>query len=285
MKPVCFLSMNDLEGFVADDALSIRHLNDQGIEVKTLSWRQTDVDWDSFEMAIIRTTWDYQKEPEKFLSVLRSIDRSSARLENPLEIVEWNVNKRYLGDMKERGCPIVPTIWDTKYERSLFQQWQQTFDVDELIIKPTVSATANHTYRLKEYDPQLEAVFAYREFMVQPFIDNIVSEGEYSLIYFNGQFSHAINKRPKPRDFRVQEDHGGTISSIVPDEQLLKAGTRAIEAIDRNLLYSRVDLVRDNTCDWLLMEMELIEPALYLRMDEHSPQNFCNAIVERLGIN
>ncbi len=273
--------MDDLGGYVADDDLAVGPLAELGWEVETLSWRQTDRSWSDFECVVIRTTWDYQKTPNEFLAVLAEIG-SRTRLENPLDIVRWNLDKRYLRDMEKRGCRIVPTIWDAAYSAGEFGRWLAELNTNEIIIKPTVSATAGHTYRLTAYDPSLEAVFANRPFLVQPFMPNIIAEGEYSLFYFNGELSHAINKMPKPADFRVQEEHGGIIAEIHPDADLLVAGRETVSTIGRDLLYTRVDLVRDREGGFSLMELELIEPALYLRMNSGAPKRFAEAIVARV---
>ena len=112
----------------------------------------------------------------------------------------------------------------------------------------------------------------------------VVSEGEYSLFYFNGEYSHAINKSPKLNDFRVQEEHGGIITEIEPDESLAAAGRETVATIGCGLLYARVDFVRDDDCNFCLMELELIEPALYLRMNEGAPKRFAEAIVARISL-
>ena len=240
MRQICFLSMDSMDGYVADDDLAIEPLRELGWEVRTLSWRQTEVAWDDFEAVVLRTTWDYQQFPDEFLRVMEQIDRSIARLENPLDIVRWNFDKRYLREMDGRDALIVPTIWDASYSRGEFGRWMTELSCDELIIKPTVSATAGHTYRLREYDEQLESVFADRSFMVQPFMPNIVAEGEYSLFYFNGEYSHAINKSPKDADFRVQEEHGGIITPVEPDERLLR--------VARETLVNEVAELSDGPC-------------------------------------
>lgn len=278
MHQICFLSMDDLGNYVSDDELAVEPLRQLDWQVTTLSWRQRERDWNDFEAVIIRTPWDYQSSPREFLRVLEQIDGSSARLENPLHIVRWNLDKSYLRDMEARGCRIVPTLWPAGYSESEFDRWLAHFACDELIIKPTVSATAEHTYRLAKYDPSLAAIFARRSFMVQPFMPNIVTEGEFSLFYFNGEYSHTINKRPKLLDFRVQEEHGGIITAVEPDGQLMKTAQDAMAKIGRSLLYARVDFVRGLSGDFALMELELIEPSLYLRMNEKAPTRFARAV-------
>lgn len=276
-KRCCFLSMDDMAGYVADDDLAIFPLNSLGWSVETVSWRDAYADWNSYDLVVIRTTWDYQKHPKEFLGTLAEIDSSSARLENPLELVRWNLDKRYLREVEGRGVPVVPTIWEAKYDKGSFRTWLADFGSSEVVIKPTVSATAQNTFRLSEYDPALEPTFAEREFMVQPFVDEIATHGEYSLFFFNGKLSHTILKRPKTGDFRVQEEHGGIIAEVEATPDVLAAAKRCIDILEVRPLYVRVDLVPFRG-ELALMELELIEPALYLRMSKGAPERFAAAI-------
>jgi glutathione synthase/RimK-type ligase-like ATP-grasp enzyme len=274
--------MDDLGHYVADDELAIPPLRDLGWEVETISWRDKAVDWNDFEIVVIRTPWDYQREPEAFLDVLRKIDASAAHLENALEIVEWNLNKKYLRDLETRSINIVPTVWKAKgISKANVHEWLEYFNTDEVVIKPTVSATAEFTYRLKEFDPELTRIFANREYMVQPFMPNIVAEGEFSLFYFDGEYSHTILKTPKSLDFRVQEEHGGIITAVAPSPRLLETAQKVFRFISPTPLYARVDFVRDANDNFAVMELELIEPALYFRMDSDSPARFARALDRR----
>ncbi len=276
-KRCCFLSMDDMAGYVADDDLAIAPLNSLGWSVDTVSWRDAQADWNSYDLVVIRTTWDYQKYPEAFLETLATIESSSARLENPLEIVRWNLDKRYLREVESRGLPIVPTIWDAKYEEGYFDAWLEELGASEVVIKPTISATAQNTFRLTAFDPSIEPIFAERDFMVQPFVEEIASHGEYSLFFFNGELSHTILKRPKTGDFRVQEEHGGIITEVEAAPEVLNAAQRWVDILDVCPLYIRVDLVPFRG-ELALMELELIEPALYLRMNNGAPERFAAAI-------
>lgn len=289
--------MDSLERYTSDDDLAIAPLRALGWEAETVSWRAERAGWADFDAVIIRTTWDYQQHPDEFIAVLEDIEKQT-RLLNPLSIVRWNLSKTYLRDMSDAACPTVPTIWAPAYSKAEFENWQRHFGSRELIVKPAVSATAENTFWLTNYDASLEGIFAEREFLVQPFVPAITDEGEYSLFYFNGEYSHAILKSPAPADFRVQEEHGGIITAIEPDAELLKAGINAIDAlerafqqkgdmpdcwsIDEELLYARVDLVRFGG-GFALMELELIEPALYLRMDPKAPLRFAWAIESMLS--
>lgn len=275
--------MDSLDGYVSDDELAIEPLRDLGWDVETVSWRETAVDWNDFNIVVIRTTWDYQRDPHTFLAVLQQIESSSAHLENSLGVVKWNLDKRYLRELAGKRVNVVPTIWDGRYDEKSFNDWLLTFHTGEIIIKPTVSATAEHTYRMTKFDPNFTEIFSRRPFMVQPFMPNIVSEGEYSLFYMGGEYSHTILKAPRTADFRVQEEHGGVISAVEPTKKLRDTGRMIVEMVAPSPLYARVDLVRNTGDDFALMELELIEPALYLRMEAGAPRRFAAAINGWIG--
>lgn len=273
--------MDDLTGYVSDDELAVGPLADRGIAVDTLSWRQRTQEWSDFDAVVIRTTWDYQRFANDFLAVLDEIERST-RLLNPASVVRWNFDKIYLKELSGNAVKIVPTLFETHFSAENFAAWLEEFETPELIVKPRVSATAEHTYRLRKFDAALTESFEARPFLVQPFLETIVSEGEYSLFYFNGEFSHAILKEPKLHDFRVQEEHGGIITAIAPTDEMRSAASTALAAVAEPLLYARVDLVRDALGGFQLMELELIEPALYLRMDREAPTRFADAVAARI---
>ena len=135
-------------------------------------------------------------------------------------LMKWNMNKNYLFDLRKKGVRIVDTIWENSFNPDTAQNYFGELKTNEIIIKPNISANADNTFRitrenLTEHRKELENVFAQREFMVQPFMQNIVDEGEYSLFFFNGQYSHSVLKRPKEKDFRVQEEHGGIFKRIL----------------------------------------------------------------------
>jgi hypothetical protein len=268
--------MDDLDGYVADDDLAIEPLAKLGADVETLSWRQTVRDWSEFDLVVIRTPWDYQRDAEKFLDVLDEIEEST-KLANPAAIARWNFDKHYLLELQHDGIDVVSTIWDEEYTADNFSIWQEALRSETLIIKPTISATAEHTYKIDTFDGSLLSVFNDRSFMVQPFVESIVTEGEFSLFFFNGEYSHTILKAPKTDDFRVQEEHGGIITAVRPEPSMLAKALGVLGRISQTLLYARVDLVRYHG-QFAVMELELIEPALYLRMDSEAPRRFARAI-------
>lgn len=278
--------MDNLEGFVSDDERAVAPLEARGWSVESVSWRQL-CDWNRFDMVIIRTPWDYQNDPAGFLKVLEQIEASRALLQNDLALVKWNIRKTYLRDLQARGNRIVPTIWqEGGISPERLKGFYAAFHTEEIIIKPLISANADHTFRLRRQDiffhyDALQHIFADRAFMVQPFMENILAEGEYSLFYFAGEYSHAILKTPQRNDFRVQEEHGGMITAIKADEKLRRHGEAVMGSLGQIPLYARVDLVRDSGNDFAIMEVELIEPALYFRMDALAAERFAEAVNRR----
>jgi len=198
------------------------------------------------------------------------------------------MNKNYLFDLEQKGVRIVDTIWEQNFNSSLVHEYFNKLNTDEIIIKPNVSASADNTFRLSkeninEHLQKLENIFATREFMVQPFLKNIIDEGEYSLFYFDGKFSHSVLKKPKEKDFRVQEEHGGDIQPFKVSSDMKVIGENILKKLSTIPLYGRVDLVRIKQNEFALMELELIEPSLYLNKDEQSPARLAKAFDERLS--
>lgn len=276
--------MDNLEDLFSYDSMLFEPLRNAGWLAEEVSWRKTDVDWNVYDVVVIRTTWDYQSDVESFMACLQDIETSTAQLQNSLKIVEWNISKNYLKDLQNQGINIVPTLWFDSFSLAEVQAGFTYFDTAQIVLKPLVSAGADHTYRLtpenliKQAD-QLKTVFSEREFMLQPFLNGIIEEGEYSLFYFSGHYSHAILKQPKSGDFRVQEEHGGQLTSVQPCEDMLTAARHSLAALPEDVLYARIDLVRHNN-EFAVIEIELIEPSLYFNMDANSPQRFVDAFVE-----
>ncbi|GAC18957.1 ATP-grasp domain-containing protein [Paraglaciecola arctica] len=286
MKRCAFLSMDSLEDFFSSDTMLFEPLKNVGWLVEEVSWRKTDVDWNVYDVVVIRSTWDYQDDAEGFMACLQRIEASSAQLQNSLNIVRWNISKKYLKELQNQGINIVPTLWFDSFSLPEIQAGFSHFDTPELVIKPLVSANADHAYRLtpenlKQQAQKLDTIFATREFMVQPFLTGIVDEGEYSLFYFAGQYSHSILKQPESGDFRVQEEHGGRLSTIQPCEEMLTTARHSLAALPEDVLYARIDLVRHKN-EFVVIEIELIEPSLYFNMDPDSPQRFVDAFIEML---
>ena len=278
---LALVTCQSLPRAVEDDAPLFRHLREVGQDFESVAWDDPTARWSEFDAAIVRTTWDYCPRLPEFLAWAR---RASAetRLINPPEVLTWNTNKRYLAAVAAEGAEIIPTEWlspaeaETLPARLAARGWGRAF------LKPVVGAGSDHTLRIED-DPQSRAaaVQYLRQYpvaegaLVQPYLHRVESAGELSLVYFGGQFSHAVCKRPPAGDFRVQVNWGGQYRSYDTSvaerdfaEGCLAAAGRAF-GLTAPLVYARVDLLQSPEGLWWLNELELVEPALYF---EHAPE-------------
>ena len=273
--------MEDTTGYFVYDHLTYEPLAELGWDVVEIPWDRPGIDWSQFQAVVIRSTWNYQTQAERFLEILDEIDQSGTKLFNPVDICRWNLDKRYLKDLERKDVPIVPTLWPEGLNEESIQQGFQYFNVDRLVVKPIVGANADDTYILSQHDPQSWDVglriFAQRPLLMQPFLSTIQTEGECSLFYFGNQYSHAVLKLPKSGDFRVQEEHGGQLRAIDPTTELLAAGQQAVDQLGQRLLYARVDFVNWEGMPYLI-EAELIEPSLYFPYAPESPKQFAQTL-------
>ncbi|GAC15495.1 ATP-grasp domain-containing protein [Aliiglaciecola lipolytica] len=288
MRKLAILSTDDLEDFFVYDHLAYEPLLKLGWQADEVSWHADNIDWNDYEVVVIRSTWDYQSKADEFVEVLEKIHSSTAKLENSLALVKWNINKDYLRDLNDKGVGIVPTKWCYTFDFEEIKGAFEYFGCREIVIKPLVSANADYTYRLTldavlAEEQGLSEVFSTRGYMIQPFIKSVVNEGEYSLFYFNGKFSHCIVKVPKHNDFRVQEEHGGQLRSVEAEEPLLETANEVVAALPELPLYARIDLVKYKD-RYVTMEVELIEPSLYFNMDASSAERFAQEFVSRYGL-
>jgi len=254
----------NLDELFEEDDLVIRGFEAQGFQASAVVWSDPTVDWDQFDIALIRSTWDYLDASEHFLSVLSKIESSSCKLFNPLSVVRWNMDKHYLLELGQQGAQIIPTYLLSHVEldtlRKLFveNQWQT------VILKPTIGLAASNSYRipLNKLENALTKIgtdHPHTEYLIQPFIEDIVTEGEWSFIFFNHQLSHVLLKNAAPGDYRVQGIYGGTIQAVEPQSNDLLQAASVLDRLPADLLYARLDFVRVNG-QLSVMEVELIEP-------------------------
>jgi hypothetical protein len=288
VKRIAYLTMAEPGDFVTDYHLSIEPMAALGWRVEIVAWRSR-IDWNVFDAVYICTPWDYPEYAAQFLNVLEKIDASRALLINDLALVRWTLEKTYLMDIEERGCKIVPSTWYEGFESVDPAEFFGEHHTGRVVIKPTVGANAKDTFVLTDPvdDARLQVLretYRERAFLVQPFVENIQTEGEYSLFFFNGTYSHAILKTPRPGDFRVQEEHGADIRPVQPTPALLETAATLFGVIEPQPTYGRGDWVRNDSGDYLLMELELIEPSLYLRTDSRAATRFARALDQRFQV-
>ncbi len=255
----------------------------QGFQAQPMVWNLPNIDWNQFDIALIRSTWDYLDEQERFLEVLSQIETSSCRLFNPLAAVRWNIDKHYLFDLEKWGVPIIPTYLASNVETdTLHRLFAEGKPVQTVVLKPTIGLGGSHSHRipldeLKDTITTLRASQPHHEYLIQPFIESIVSEGEWSFIYFNRQLSHVLLKKPAPNDYRVQGIYGGTVQSVEPLSQDLLQAEAVIAKLPFDILYARLDFVRVGS-HLSVIEIELIEPIFSFNLVPESIMRLVNAI-------
>jgi glutathione synthase/RimK-type ligase-like ATP-grasp enzyme len=284
MASIALLTLEDRTGYVIDDALAIDELRSRGHDVDEVPWSRTDADWTRYALVVVRTPWDYTERPGAFLEVLARIEALGVALENPRAVIAWNLHKRYLRELEQRGVRVVQTTWGQGGDAllALRERTRHPF-----VVKPVIGANARDTFVIDASTDEarmqhIAALYASREWMAQPFVRSVIEEGEHSLFYFSGVLSHAILKTPAAGDFRVQEEHGGIIRAIEPPADVRAAAERALERLPGPLLQARIDLVRLEDGTPALMEAELIEPSLYFRMHPDAPRRFADAVERRM---
>ena len=236
-----------------------------GIAVEARPWTDPG-DLAGLDLVMPLVTWGYHFDPARWHALLDRLERDGVPIATPVPLLRWNSDKRYLAELGGRGIAVIPTRLVEALDETALAEARADFG-DTLVIKPPVSAAADGTHKLGIADPIPEAAKG-RTMMVQPFLPSVASEGEYSLMLFGGRFSHAIVKRPKSGDYRVQPHLGGTEQPCPPPDGAIELAQAALAAAPATALYARVDMVRDQTGQLAIIELELIEPALWL---QHAP--------------
>jgi len=271
----------NLDELFEEDNLLLHGFKAQGFQAQPMVWNRPNIDWDQFDIALIRSTWDYLDEQERFLHVLSQIEASSCRLFNPLAAVRWNIDKHYLFDLEKWGVPIIPTVLASNVEIDTLHRLFVDQQAQTVILKPTIGLGGSHAHRVpldqvRETLTTLRASQPHREYLLQPFIEGIVTEGEWSFIYFNGRLSHVLLKKPAPNDYRVQGIYGGTVQSVEPLAHDLLQAEAVMAKLPFDILYARLDFVRVGS-QLSVIEIELIEPIFSFNLVPESIMRLVNA--------
>lgn len=269
-----------------DDKLLGEALGGRGCEAISVVWDRDEVDWSDFDLCLVRSTWDYHDKHPEFLAWARRVETGTA-LHNPADLIAWNSDKTYLRELAKAGVPTVPTLWVERGSSIDLEQALAKRSWVEAVVKPVVDLGAKNLHRTRagarEAQQALEAVLSRHDAMVQPFLPSLESEGELSLIYLDGQFSHAVRKRPAAGDFRVQSIWGGTFDRTEPEAAQVEIAEAALAQLDETPLYARADLVTGPDSEPCLIELELIEPNLYLGTNQGSAVRLANAVLAQLS--
>jgi glutathione synthase/RimK-type ligase-like ATP-grasp enzyme len=293
-RQIAFVTYQKHPEITNDDALAVNALGKLNIRVAGTPWNKSGVDWRRYDAVVLRSCWDYYHHHEQFLAWINFLDKSGVTVLNEPAVLRWNSEKTYLKDLSRAGARVVPTVFALRNSSISIADVLKQNAWDRAVVKPTVSGTSLHTWltppaaesaainaSLENDQRKLDILLAQRNMMLQEYLPEIENAGELSLIYFDNEYSHAIRKVPRAGDFRVQDDFGGTSTAVTPDAAVKRQVDEILTTSRRSSVYARVDgVIRDGV--FLLMELELIEPHLFLGHHPNAADRFAHAIAQRI---
>lgn len=269
-----------------DDRPLIDDLAALGVPAKPVIWSDAGVDWRAFDALVLRSCWDYHLRPNVFRAWLERIEELGVPLWNPAPVVRWNMHKGYLRDLAGQGVLVPDTEWLAAGDDITLTAVLDMHGWSDAIVKPAISASATDTWRTSTSLVEDEKRFAEQlnrsDVLVQAVVREVAMDGEWSLIYIDGEYSHATLKRPSAGDFRVQIEHGGTAVPARAPAHAIAAGTDLLGKIPGALLFARIDGVV-TAQGFMLMEAECIEPVLFFAQAPGARARLAKGIRDRLG--
>lgn len=267
-------------------------LSKRGATVHAPRWYDPSVDWCRFDVAVVRTTWDYTTRRDEFVDWAERAGTATS-LWNPADVLRWNTHKSYLIELEERGAPVVPTAWLARGDRASLDELLGSRGWGRVVVKPAVASGSDGLFRTSRDDEagplgpaqaHLDGLLRAGDVMIQPYLPSVEDEGEVSVVLISGEVTHVVRKRPVPGEFRVQEQFGGRYGRLeLTGEGAEPAafGRWVHDAVGHDLLYTRVDLLRDENGAWQVAEVELTEPDLYLNVAPDVGPVLADAIIAR----
>ncbi len=275
-----------VQNILDEDRLVAEALEALSLKTTRTNWDDPNFDWSQTKSVVFRSTWDYFHRFEEFNNWLLSI-KDKTQMINPYELIQWNLDKHYLKDLEEKGIRIPPTefieIGDT---RSLATIAEAT-GWSKFILKPAIAGAARHTYKLdpsniEKHEALFKELIENEAMLLQEFQELVVTKGEISLNVFGGKYTHAVLKKAKPGDFRVQDDFGGTLHEYEPNEEEINFAINAVKACDPLPSYARVDIIWNNQEELCISELEMIEPELWFRRNPSAAKVLAEHILKNL---
>ena len=271
-----------ISNVLREDELVINALKEKNLSVVKKDWNDSIFDWETTRSILFRSTWDYFDKFELFKKWFNKT-KNKCLMINSTETIEWNIDKHYLLDLQEHQIPIPNSEFIKRGSSIDLLLLMQKKNWNEIVVKPTISGAAKNTYRLKEeeiiqFGPTWEKLIYKEDFIVQEFQNNVISEGEVAMIVIGGKFTHAVLKKAKEGDFRVQDDFGGSIAIYNPSEEMVKLAEKCTRILTPIPSYARVDIIWNNLMDLAVSELELIEPELWFRLNPNAAQKLAQHV-------
>jgi glutathione synthase/RimK-type ligase-like ATP-grasp enzyme len=290
LTEACYVNPTEQDQYIdnvlLEDELIIKQFEAKGLNVHRINWDNPDFDFTTTKYVLFRAIWDYFDRFPEFSKWLREVSKQT-QLINPTEQIVWNMDKHYLKDLEDAGINIVKTNFIEIGDNRTLKEVIADSDWDHVILKPAVSGGARHTYNIKPGESNLhEAIYkeliAEEAMLIQPFVNSIMEKGEISFMVFGGNYSHAVLKKAKAGDFRVQDDHGGTLHPYEASAKEIEFVQNVMDKCKTMPVYGRVDVAWDNDGELALVELELIEPELWFRKSEASSRMLADAVMDYL---
>ena len=269
-----------------EDGLVEKALNNQGLTTTKKDWNDSNFDWESTQIALFRTTWDYFDQFPNFRIWLDKV-KEKCSLINSYQQINWNLDKHYLNDLKNWGVTTPKSIFIKKNSKKNLIEICNENNWNEIVIKPTISGAARHTYRLtieklNEFELKWQELIKHEDFIIQEFQENIIKKGEVAVMLFGGEYTHSVLKKAKTGDFRVQDDFGGSVYDYHPSKEMIELAKKSIKKLTPTPAYARVDIIWDNNNQLAVSELELIEPELWFRFNEKAADLLASKVKEFL---
>lgn len=281
---IALLTCAALPDLASGDRILLDALRRRGVAAEPAVWEDPHYNWRCVALCVIRSAWDYAYRPAAFTDWLRRV-AAAVPVWNAPRVVEWNMHKRYLLNLADRGVPTVPTVCLPAGPPARLEEVLEQHGWDDVILKAAVAQTGRYLMRVTpdrcaEGQQHLDRLQPHEDMLIQPFVPGVLDAGETSVVFVDGAVSHTVCKRAAAGEFRVHDDLGGTIEPALPTAEELKVARCAIGAVNTSLLYARVDLVPGPSGP-MVMELELVEPDLYFGYADGAADRMAEAILRK----
>ena len=271
-----------ISNVLREDELVINALEGKDLSVIKKDWNDPNFNWNNTRSVLFRSTWDYFDNFEQFKKWFDKT-RNTCLMINSSETIEWNLDKHYLLDLQKHQIPIPNSEFIKRGSSVDLSLLMQEKNWNEIVVKPTISGAAKNTYRLKkedinQFDSTWKKLIYQEDFIVQEFQNNVIKKGEVAMMVIGGKYTHAVLKKAKEGDFRVQDDFGGSIAKYSPSEKMVKLAEKCTGILSAIPSYARVDIIWDNSGDLAVSELELIEPELWFRLNPNAAQKLAEHV-------
>lgn len=284
---VALVTCAAMPGLHPDDRHLLHALGAAGLEAEPAVWEDPHYDWSAVRLAVIRSAWDYSFRRDQFVAWAERAARSTT-LWNSARVVRWNTHKRYLCDLAERGVPAVPTVVVPAGSQTALDQILDAQGWGDAVIKAAVAQSGRYALFVPRDQrargrSHLARLLPHEDMLVQPYLPSVAAAGEISLVWVEGECTHAVRKRAAAGDFRVHDDYGGTVDLESPGAAQLATARAALAAVGERVHYARVDLVEGPAGEPVIMEFELVEPELFFRWSPAAATRLAAAVARHLA--